>query len=154
MLTLKAVPSSMMVGSWERQMSTARSHACLCARVHTHTHTQRCHISQSHTHVSCCEFLGSDQMKICTGTLFWAHSLLRSREPCKCTCLKALRHYFSPSPINEDSVIICSLSLTLISFIFKTQIFFMKLERFLSLHCNPICKKPWQKGLFNLDLYS
>lgn len=28
-LTLKAVPSSMMVGSWERQMSTARSHACL-----------------------------------------------------------------------------------------------------------------------------
>lgn len=28
-LTLKAVPSSMMVGSWERQMSTARSQACL-----------------------------------------------------------------------------------------------------------------------------
>lgn len=28
-LTLKAVPSSMMVGNWERQMSTARSQACL-----------------------------------------------------------------------------------------------------------------------------
>ena len=31
-LTLKAVPSSMMVGSWERQMSTARSQACLRGR--------------------------------------------------------------------------------------------------------------------------
>lgn len=28
-LTLKAVPSSIMVGNWERQMSTARSQACL-----------------------------------------------------------------------------------------------------------------------------
>lgn len=28
-LTLKAVPSSMMVGSWERQISTAKSQACL-----------------------------------------------------------------------------------------------------------------------------
>lgn len=28
-LTLKAVPSSIIVGNWERQMSTARSQACL-----------------------------------------------------------------------------------------------------------------------------
>lgn len=36
-LTRNAVPSSMMVGSWERQMSTARSQACL-GREQTGTH--------------------------------------------------------------------------------------------------------------------
>lgn len=37
-LTRNAVPSSMMVGSWERQMSTARSQACLGRKQRTPGH--------------------------------------------------------------------------------------------------------------------